>query len=291
MRTLVINKVNQNDLIEIKDKTFQKERSLYNSKNTLVSNCKFEGKEDGESPLKESKDIIVEKCYFDLRYALWHVDCGDIISTSFSKNARAPFWYSKHIKLLESSSESVKIFRECNDIIVQNSKVLSEEPFWNSKNVTIVDSKISGFYAFFGSKNVLLNHVEFDGKYSFQYVKNLEIKDSTLDTKDAFWHTKNAVVRDSVIKGEYIGWYSENLTFINCTIESHQPFCYCKNLKLIDCKMPNSDLAFENSTVKGNIIGKLNSIKNPINLKMKIDKVGEIIKEQPTNKVRINLVK
>ena len=134
-----------------------------------------------------------------------------------------------------------------------------------------------------------MSDVKFTGKYSFQYNKNLIIENSNLDTKDAFWHCKDVVVINSIIKGEYIGWYSKNMTFINCTIESHQPFCYSKNLKFIDCKMPNCDLAFENSTAKGNIIGEIDSIKNPINVKLKVGKVKEVIKENPLHKVKIKL--
>ena len=43
-----------------KDLTFQKERSLYNIKDSKVINCKFQGEEDGESPLKECKNAL--KC-------------------------------------------------------------------------------------------------------------------------------------------------------------------------------------------------------------------------------------
>ena len=81
------------------------------------------------------------------------------------------------------------------------------------------------------------------------------------------------------------------MTFINCTIESHQPFCYSKNLKFIDCKMPNCDLAFENSTVKGSIIGEIDSIKNPIKCDLVVDNVKEVIEDSPLHKVKLNLRK
>lgn len=286
MTNLEPSKIVEEAQILIENKTFSKERSLYGTNDAIVSKCKFEGEEDGESPLKECNDIVVENCSFDLRYALWHNNDTKVVESTFSNKARAPFWYGNDIEFFDSKSDAVKIFRECNDLIVQNSKVISEEPFWNCKNVTIVDSEISGFYAFFGSRKVLLNHVKFSGKYSFQYVKNLVIKDSELDTKDAFWHCKNVTVYNSVIKGEYIAWYSKNISFVNCTIESHQPFCYSKNIRFVNCKMPNSDLAFENSCVKGNIIGKIDSIKNFKRGKIVVDEVGEIIVEKPLSKIR-----
>ena len=276
---------------EIKNQTFDQERSLYNLTDTLVSDCKFSGVADGESPFKEARYIKVDKCHFDLRYAFWHVLNGEITSTSFSNTARAPFWYSQNIKVNNVKSESVKVFRECKNVLIENSTYISEEPFWNCININVNHSKLAGFYAFFGSKAVTVNDVEFTGKYSFQYIKNLFISNSKLDTKDAFWHCKNVVIANSVIKGEYIGWYSKNMTFINCTIESHQPFCYSKNLKFIDCKMPNCDLAFENSTVKGNIIGEIDSIKNPIKAELVVDNVKEVIKDSPLHKIKLILKK
>lgn len=287
--------INQETNIEatylVEGQNFEEERALYNSEDAIIRNCTFKGEKDGESPLKESKDISVEECEFSLRYALWHVKNGTVYNSKFSDTARAPFWYDENIKFLDSESKCVKIFRECKKVIVQNSKVVSEEPFWCCDDVVIVDSDITGFYAFFNSKKVRLNHINFTGKYSFQYNKKLEIIDSNFDTKDAFWHCDNVVVRNSVIKGEYIGWYSKNMTFINCKIESHQPFCYCKNLKLIDCEMPNCDLAFENSTVEGSIIGKIDSIKNPIHAKIKVGEIGEFINDSPLHKVNLTLVK
>jgi len=276
---------------EIRNQTFELERSLYNVSDTLVSGCIFSGKADGESPLKEAHDIKVTKSHFDLRYSFWHVMNGVVEDTSFSSTARAPFWYSKNIKLNNVKSEAVKVFRECANVLIENSTFISEEPFWNCININVNSSKLAGFYAFFGSKGVTVSDVEFTGKYSFQYIKNLFITNSKLDTKDAFWHCKDVVVSNSVIKGEYIGWYSSNMTFINCTIESHQPFCYSKNLVFIDCKMPNCDLSFENSTVSGNIIGEIESIKNPIDCNLKVDNVKEVIKDNPLHPVNIHLAK
>ena len=274
---------------EIKNKVFDTERSLYNLKDSKVVDCKFSGPADGESPLKESSDIQVSKCHFDLRYAFWHVRSALVHDVTFGSTARAPFWYDEDVKLKNVKSESVKVFRECKNVEILDSEFISEEPFWRCNNLSIESSKLSGFYAFFECKDVHVNDIKFTGKYSFQYNKNLTIENSNLDTKDAFWHCKDVVVKNSVIKGEYIGWYSENMTFINCTIESHQPFCYSKNLTFIDCKMPNCDLAFENSTAKGNIIGEIESIKNPINVQLKVGKVKEVIKENPLHKVKIKL--
>jgi len=268
---------------------FEEERSLYSLKNAQVDSCTFAGALDGESPLKESSYIFVNNCSFSLRYALWHNSHSSITNSSFLESARAPFWYCKDLILDQVKSNAVKVFRECKLIDVYNSEIVSEEPFWRCSNIKMKNSKLYGFYAYFECKKVFLDQVNFEGKYSFQYNKNLFINDCVLNTKDAFWHCNHVIVKDSIIKGEYIGWYSKNMTFINCTIESHQPFCYAKNIKLINCKMPNCDLAFENSTVKGNIVGKIESIKNPIKCILKVDEVGELINENALHNVKFKL--
>ena len=275
---------------KIKNKAFEEERSLYNSKNLFVDSCKFSGPADGESPLKESSNILVTNSAFDLRYALWHVTNGEVKDCVFSNIARATFWYCKNIKVSGTKSESVKVFRECENVEICDSDYISEEPFWRCNKIVVKNSKLSGFYAFFESNYVVIDNLNFTGKYSFQYNNHLKITNSKLDTKDAFWHCDDVVVENSYIKGEYIGWYSKNMTFINCVIESHQPFCYADNLKFIDCKMPNCDLAFENSTASGNIIGEIESIKNPRKIELRVGKVKEVITESFINDIDMKII-
>ena len=117
------------------------------------------------------------------------------------------------------------------------------------------------------------------GKFSLQSVHNAQINDCVLDTKDAFWHAKNVTVRNSVVKGEYLAWYSENVTFIDCTIVGTQPLCYCKGLTLINCKTEECDLAFEYSDVKADIVGRIESVKNPLSGEITADEIGETVLE------------
>ena len=277
--------------MKICDKKFSKERSLYNIKDSELVRVDFEGDEDGESPLKECENISLKDCNISLRYALWHTENTVVDTSCFTSSCRAPFWYGKNVDVISVHSSSPKIFRECKDLFIENCIINSEEPFWKINKITGKSSEISGFYAFLMSKNIYLDDIKFEGKYSFQYCKNLKIKNSTLTTKDAFWHAENVYVRNTTIKGEYIGWYSKNLTFVNCTIQSHQPFCHSKNIRLINCTMPKSDLAFEDSSVRGNILGKIDSIKNPKKAKLVVDKVGELIEDKKRKCVHIEILK
>ena len=56
---------------KVRNKTYDEERSLYGISGALIENCSFKGANDGESPLKESKNIKVNDSYFELRYPFW----------------------------------------------------------------------------------------------------------------------------------------------------------------------------------------------------------------------------
>ena len=274
---------------EIKNQTFDQERALYNSKHSKILDCTFSGPNGGESPLKESRNIEVRNCLFDLRYPFWNVVNAEAKNCKFSSSATAPFWYCRGIGAKKIESDAAKVFRECNEITIEDSTFYSEEPFWKCNHLVIKNTKLSGIYAFFRTNDIEITALTYVGKYLFQYGVHLRIYKSNIDTEDAFWHCRDVVIKDCVIKGDCIGWFSSNMTFVNCTIESHQPFCYADNIRLVNCKMPNCDLAFEKSTVFGNVIGEIESIKNPRRCNLKVGKVKEVIKDSE-NKVEINIV-
>ena len=260
---------------------FDEERALYNAQHTDVVNCLFAGPADGESVLKEARDIAVKDCRFSLRYPLWHVHGFVMDSSTMDTLTRAAIWYATEGTITSSTLEGVKAVRECENISLQNCKVESTEFGWKSRGITLKDVDITSEYLFFDSRDVTLQNVHMKGKYSFQYMENLTIESCNLDTKDAFWHSKNVTVKNSTVKGEYLGWFSDGLTLINCHIEGTQPLCYCKNLTLIDCTMAAADLAFEYSDVQATVLGHIDSVKNPRSGRIVADSVAEIIREDP----------
>ena len=262
---------------KVENQRFGEERALYGRRGLLVSGCRFEGPEDGESALKEGREITVQDSYFALRYPFWH-DTGLVVKgCEMTETCRAPFWYDRDVTLDGCRMHGVKAFRECRGVDVKNSEIISPEFGWRTRKITLSDTSLSGEYAFLGASKIVARNLTFSGKYSFQYVVDAEIADSVLDTKDAFWHSKNVTVRDSVIRGEYLGWYSENLTLIRCKIVGTQPLCYCRNLTLVDCETEGCDLSFEYSSVAATIRGGVLSIKNPLSGRIVCDSAGEII--------------
>ena len=261
--------------------TLDEERALYGINGAIVRNCHFDGPADGESAMKEARNLEVEACYLNLRYPFWHVEAAKITGCTLTDKCRAALWYDKDIVIENCELGGIKALRECENITLKNSRVNSPEFIWKCRNLIIDNVTIEqSEYPLFEVYGAKINRLKLKGKYSFQYDEDIEITDSELDTKDAFWHTKNVTVRNSVIKSEYLGWYSENLKLINCRIVGTQPFCYCKNLVLENCTMENCDLSFERSTVTATVNGKIDSVKNPLGGKIIASEIGEVILEK-----------
>ena len=261
----------------IEHQTFDEERALYHLTHADVVSCTFAGPADGESVLKESRDVALKDCGFSLRYPLWHVEGFSVEGCTMDEKTRAAIWYAKDGVIRESRLGGIKAVRECENIRLEGCRVNSEEFGWKSKEIHLLDTDITAQYIFFDSRDVTLKNVNMRGKYSFQYMENLTIEDCFLDTKDAFWHSKNVTVKNSTVKGEYLAWFSEGLTLINCKIIGTQPLCYCKDLRLVNCTMAGCDLSFEYSDVEADIAGHIDSVKNPRSGTITCSSVGEII--------------
>jgi hypothetical protein len=259
------------------EECFGEERALYGVDGVELVKCSFDGIEDGESALKEGKNIACNGVFFNLRYPLWHDDNVLLENCEMTEFCRAALWYSDNIDIKFSKLHGIKALRECKNIKITDSDVKSVEFGWFSHNIEIVDTSFQGEYFMLQATNLNMKHSSLKGKYSFQYIEDSIFENCNFDTKDAFWHAKNIVVRDSVVKGEYLAWYSENVTFENCTIIGTQPLCYCKGLKLINCTMIDCDLSFEKSEVEADIIGDIVSVKNVYSGYVRADSIGEII--------------
>lgn len=266
---------------EYKNLQFDEERALYGSDGIVVENCRFDGPADGESALKEGRNITVNNSYFNLRYPFWHDTNLKITGSEMTPLCRAALWYSEDITITDSQLHGIKALRECTNVTMKNCDVVSQEFGWSVRGITMQNCTNESEYFMMRSDHLHFDHVTLKGKYSFQYITDSVFTNCNFDTKDAFWHARNVVVKDSVIKGEYLAWYCENVTFENCTIIGTQPLCYCKGLKLINCTMLDTDLAFERSEVEATLNAPILSIKNPRQGTITVPSVGEIIMDDP----------
>lgn len=275
----------------IKDQTFDEERALYGSEGVEAVNCRFDGPADGESAFKESSNIIVRDCYFNLRYPFWHDRGLKISGSEMTDLCRAALWYTEDVKITDTKIHGIKALRECANISITDCDIISPEFGWSVRGIDMKDTSVQSEYFMMRSDHLNFDRVDLSGKYSFQYITDSEFVNCKFDTKDAFWHARNVLVKDSVVKGEYLAWYCENVTFENCTIIGTQPLCYCKGLKLIDCRMEDCDLAFERSDVEAEIISDVVSIKNPRSGSITVNSVGEVIMDDPKARGEIHQIK
>ena len=271
----------------IENRTFDMERALYGCNGVRVENCLFDGPADGESALKEGRNIETDHCFFNLRYPFWHDHVLKIADSEMTELCRAALWYSNHIQITDTKLHGIKALRECSDVLIRGCDIISQEFGWSVKGIHMEDTTAVSEYFMMRSENLTFKNVDFRGKYSFQYIKNSTFENCVFDTKDAFWHGENITVKNSVVKGEYLAWYSDGLTLINCKIIGTQPFCYCKNLKLVDCEMVDTDLAFEKSQVEAVITTKVDSIKNPLSGQIQVPEVGELIMDDENAECKV----
>ncbi len=274
----------------IENGTYTGERALFMSKNSFFYNCVFE---DGESPLKESCDLELEKVEFRWKYPLWYCSNVKCHNVTFVETARSGVWYTKGIEFVDCNIEAPKTFRRCDGVKLINVKLnKAQETFWNCKNINLNHVQAVGDYFGFQSDGVDVTDLHLDGNYCFDGGKNIVIRNSTLNSKDSFWNCENVTVINSTIDGEYLGWNSKNVTFINCKIMSHQGLCYMQNIKLINCELINSDLCFEFcEDIDADIRSIVDSIKNPISGRIRVDGVKElIIDEDIVDKTKTEII-
>lgn len=252
------------------------ERALFQSKDLHIENSIFH---DGESPLKESRQITLDHTIFQWKYPLWY--CQDITMkhSTLLETARSGIWYTHHIDIQDSMIEAVKTFRRSSHISLQNVDMpIADETLWNCSDVHLQDVRAKGDYFGMNIHNAVIDNLHLSGNYCFDGGKNIEIHHSTLLSKDAFWNCENVTVYDSTIIGEYLGWNSQNITFVNCTIESLQGLCYIQNLKLVHCQLLNTTLAFEFcENIDAQVVSHIDSIMNPISGKIIADSIGDVI--------------
>lgn len=257
---------------EIKQEFLTGERALFQGHDLRITDTIFD---DGESPLKESRNIELYGSMFKWKYPLWYSENITVKNCTWFEMARAGVWYTKNMVVEDCAVEAPKNFRRCNGLTLRNvSFANAAETLWSCDNVAMERITAKGDYFAMNSSNMTVTDLTLYGNYSFDGAKNVEVHNSRLLSKDAFWNSENVTVYDSFISGEYLGWNAKNLTLINCSVESLQGMCYIENLVMKNCHLINTTLAFEYSTVDAQIIGKIDSVLNPSGGNITADEIG-----------------
>lgn len=254
------------------------ERALFQGRGLRICDTTFA---DGESPLKESRDIVLEGCLFKWKYPLWYSRNVSLRGCTFFEMARAGVWYTENIDVEDTLIEAPKNFRRCRQVALRNVQFPNAgETLWSCADVRMENVSAKGDYFAMNAEDMVLDGFTLVGNYPFDGAKNVTIRNAKLLSKDAFWNSENVTIRDSFISGEYLGWNAKNLTLENCTVESLQGLCYIDNLVMKNCRLLNTTLAFEYSTVDADIRGRIDSVLNPSGGTIRAGRIDELILEK-----------
>ena len=260
---------------EIKEQRLTGERALFRSKDLSIEYSIFA---DGESPLKESRDISLKNTSFQWKYPLWYCRNITVQDCDFAEMARAGIWYTDNITVADTLYEAPKGFRRVKGLTLRNVDLPhAEETLWHCSDVTLENVVAKGDYFAMNCDHMKLDQFRLVGNYCFDGCHDVEVHHAKMLSKDAFWNCENIMVYDSYICGEYLGWNSRNVTFVNCVIESLQGMCYMDNVVLKNCRLLNTTLAFEYSTADVETAGRIESVKNPSAGVIRAGEIGELI--------------
>ncbi len=266
------------DKVQIRQEILAEERALFGREGLRIYNTVFL---DGESPLKECRDIEVYNSMFKWKYPLWYCRDVKVTDCALFEAARAGIWYTNNISVENTMIESPKNFRRCENVSLKNVTFTGgAETLWDCRNVTLGGVEAKGDYFAMNSSDIRADGLKLSGNYCFDGVRNTEISNSMFLGRDLFWNSENVTVRDSFISGAYLGWNAKNLTLINCTVESLQGMCYIDTLIMKNCRLVNTTLAFEYSTVEADITGRIESVLNPKGGTITADSIGELTLEK-----------
>lgn len=260
---------------EIKEQRLTGERALFRSKDLSIEYSIFA---DGESPLKESRDISLKNTSFQWKYPLWYCRNITVQDCDFAEMARAGIWYTDNITVADTLYEAPKGFRRVKGLTLRNVDLPhAEETLWHCSDVTLENVVAKGDYFAMNCDHMKLDQFRLVGNYCFDGCHDVEVHHAKMLSKDAFWNCENIMVYDSYICGEYLGWNSRNITFVNCVIESLQGMCYMDNVVMKNCRLLNTTLAFEYSTADVETAGRIESVKNPSAGVIRAGEIGELI--------------
>lgn len=251
------------------------ERALFQAEDYKIYDTTFA---DGESPLKESRNIELYGSMFKWKYPLWYSRDIRLQDCILFETGRAGIWYTENISLVNCAIEAPKTFRRSTGIrLARVTMPNAGETLWNCDRVTMEQVTAKGDYFAMNSSNMKIDGFELSGNYSFDGAKNVEIHNARMISKDAFWNSEDVTVYDSFISGEYLGWNAKNLTLINCTVESLQGMCYIDGLVMKNCRLLNTTLAFEYSTVDVEVNNTIDSVLNPGGGSIRAEHIRELI--------------
>lgn len=260
----------------VKDMNLGGERPLFGICDTRLENITIT---DGESAIKQCRNLELEHCKFYGKYPLWHVDGCKVSDCYFAPESRSAIWYTNDLEMRRCTIDGPKFFREMRGVYLEDVLITdADETFWKVDGLKLHNVELrGGTYPFMFCNNIKVDGLKSDSKYVFQYCRNVEVHNAHITTKDSFWECENVTIFDSVLDGEYLAWHSKNVRLVRCHLSGEQLLCYADGLVLEECTFDAAcDRVFEYSSVEADIIGHIENIKNPTTGHISADSIGSV---------------
>lgn len=151
-----------------------------------MKDCTFDGPADGESALKESENITVDHCFFNLHYPFWHDTKLKIEHSEMTPACRAALWYSQNVEIHDSKLHGIKALRECADVKMADCDIISPEFGWSVLGSRMTGCTAESEYFMLRSDHLTFHDVRLNGKYSFQYITDSVFEHCSLTRKTRF---------------------------------------------------------------------------------------------------------
>ena len=104
-------------MTDINQKLLTGERACFQAENMTITQSVFA---DGESPLKESRYIVLENDIFRWKYPLWYSRDVKARKIQLLDTARSGIWYTHQINISDSIIQAPKTFRRSSAIVLEN---------------------------------------------------------------------------------------------------------------------------------------------------------------------------
>ena len=220
---------------------FEGERALFFAEDTNITNATFR---NGESPLKESKNITLENCKFEWKYPLWYSKKIKAKNIVFEETARSGVWYAEGVTIKDSTILAPKTFRYSRwpslfGVDMPN----ADEALWHCSAVTLNTVKAKGESIGLGLKSGTVLRSTLQGDFLFDGCENVRIEESDLESYSGFCNS----------------YKSE---FIKVRVKGDRFFGGAENVKVYDSRFVGkyvlrgaSDLQLDNVYVEGDYFG------------------------------------
>ena len=149
----------------ISDRILSGERALFQARELVIDRCIFE---NGESPLKEGRNLRLNQVSFKWKYPLWYCRNITVSDSAFFEMGRAGIWYTDDITMTDCLYEAPKGFRKVRRGRIANVRFPNaQETLWNCEDMELENVTARGDYFAMNLSRARISGLDLVGNYGF----------------------------------------------------------------------------------------------------------------------------